>query len=203
MRIPRADSDPVGAALAASWVTVGWSTSTGTASAIIGLVTGSLSLAGLGITVLIDVVSSAVLIWRFAIQRNDRSVERAERIAHRIASSALVGFGVVLAAESVRRLAARSHGEQSVAAIALAGASVLVLPALARWKYEVAAAVASRALHADAHITAVGAAMAGVTLSGLVVAGVWGWWWADSGAAIVLAAIAIRHGVDGLRYVAA
>jgi divalent metal cation (Fe/Co/Zn/Cd) transporter len=200
MRSPRHGEDPVEAALAVSWLTVGWSTATGTASAVVGLLAGSLSLAGLGVTVLIDVASSLVLIWRFRHERDGgASVEHAERLAHRVASWALVGFAVVLAAQAGRSLADHHEPKASVLGVLLAAASVAFLPVLARWKYRAADAVSSPALRADAHITTIGAAIAGVTLVGLGVVRIWGWWWADAVAALVLAAVAARQGVDGIR----
>jgi divalent metal cation (Fe/Co/Zn/Cd) transporter len=200
MRLSPRRADPVEAALAVSWLTVAWSTTTGLASAAVGILAGSLSLAGLGVTVLIDVGSSLVLIWRFRHERDGGgSVEHAERVAHRVASWALVGFAVVLAAQAIRALAAHDRPDASVVGVVLAGLGVGFLPLLARWKYAAADDVQSQALRADAHITAVGAAMAAVTLVGLVAVEAWGWWWADGVAALVLAAVALRQGVDGLR----
>ena len=195
----RLPADPLAAALRVSWVTVAWSSVTGIASAIVGLLAGSLSLAGLGVTVLIDVGSSLVLIWRFRHERDGgASVVRAEQIAHRVASWALVAFAAVLAAQAGRSLVAGDAPTASGVGIVLAALGLAVLPLLARWKYRVADAVGSAALRADAHITAVGAAIAGVTLVGLVVVETWGWWWADSSAALVLAAVAARQGTRGL-----
>lgn len=200
MRSPRHGEDPLEVALAVSWLTVGWSTATGSASAVVGLLAGSLSLAGLGVTVLIDVASSLVLIWRFRHERDGgASVDHAERLAHRVASWALVAFAIVLAVQAGRSLAAHDEPTASLLGVLLAAGGATFLPVLARWKYRAADAVASAALRADAHITAVGAAIAGVTLGGLVVVRVWGWWWADALAALVLAAVAARQGVDGLR----
>lgn len=200
MRIARHGDDPVEVALAVSWLTVVWSTVTGVASAVVGLLAGSLSLAGLGVTVLIDVASSLVLIWRFRHERDGgASVEHAERVAHRVASSALVGFAVVLAAQAIRNLAAHDEPRASVLGVVLAALGVAFLPVLARWKYQAADGVGSPALRADAHITAVGAAIAAVTLAGLVLVRVWGWWWADATAALILAAVAGRQGWTGLR----
>ncbi|MEN3314666.1 MAG: hypothetical protein V7605_900 [Acidimicrobiaceae bacterium] len=200
MRLPRPGDDPVAVAIAASWVTIVWSASTGSASAVVGILAGSLALAGLGFTVLIDVGSSLVLVWRFNRQRDGAGgVERAEEVAHRVASGALVALGVVLAVEAVRSLIAHAEPDTTVASVVLAAAALVFLPVLARWKYRAAHAVGSRALRADAHITALGAAIGGVTLAGLVVVSVWDWWWADAAAALILAAVAEGQGVRGLR----
>jgi divalent metal cation (Fe/Co/Zn/Cd) transporter len=178
---------------------VGWSTATGVASAVVGLLAGSLSLAGLGVTVLLDVASSLVLIWRFRRERDGGSVARAEQVAHRVAAGALVGFGLVLALTATRQLFRHEHPEATAVGVGLAAAGVLVLPMLARLKYRAADAVGSAALRADAHITVVGAGVALVTLVGLALVAGPGWWWADGCAALVLALLAARQGVAGLR----
>lgn len=153
----------------------------------------SLSVAGLGITVLIDVVSSVVLVWRFRHERRGvRDVEEVERVAHRVASVALGSFGVLLAVQAIRNLVGDTEADATALGIALAAAGLLSLPILARWKYRAANAVGSPALRADAHITAVGAAMAGVTLAGLVVH-------ADAAAALILGIVAAWQGWTGLK----
>jgi divalent metal cation (Fe/Co/Zn/Cd) transporter len=78
--------------------------------------------------------------------------------------------------------------------LGLAAANLLVLPLLARWKYAVAAAVASLALRTDAHITMVGAGTAVLTVVGLGVDRAFGWWWADAVAALVIAVVAADQG---------
>src|SRR5262249_18165379 len=144
MSIRHPEEDPLHAAIAVSWLTVAWSSSTGVASAIVGLAAHSLSLAGLGVTVLLDVASSLVLVWRFGHERDGgTSTEHAERLAHRVASGALVGFGVVLALTSIQELAAGRHPHATALGVALAAANVLVLPVLARAKYRAATAAAS------------------------------------------------------------
>ena len=186
-----------------SWVTVVWSLLSGLASLVVGIVTGSLSLGGLGAGVLIDVVSSAVLIWRFRRQRAHGAFpEAAERRAQRVAALGLLAIAVALTASAIDHLVSADHPDVSVLAMALAGVNVVVLPVLARWKYAVATRVASRALRTDAHITMVGTATAVLSVVGLAVARAWGWWWADSAAALGIAVIAASQGRRSLPFVA-
>jgi divalent metal cation (Fe/Co/Zn/Cd) transporter len=178
---------------------VAWSTLTGTVSVGVGLADRSLALAGLGFNVLLDVISSMVLIWRFRLERHHQHLaERAEAIAHRVASGALILFGAALAVEATRRLLESRRAHVTALAQALAALSLLVLPVLARAKYRAAAALPSNALRADAHITATSAAMAAVTLLGLLLARSVGWWWADSIAALLLGLAAGGEGARGL-----
>ena len=200
MAVPNTRPSPSSAhaveeALRVSYATVGWSTTSGAASVVVGLRSGSLSLGGLGASILVDVLSSLVLIHRFRLHRSSRETPtHAERRAQVVAAAGLIVIGASLAATGSERLVAGSVVRADALPLALAAASVLALPALARWKYRAAAAVGSRALHTDAHITAVGAGTAALTLLGLLLTRALSWWWADSGAALLIAAVAANEG---------
>lgn len=184
-------SDPVRDALRVSWATVVWSLASGSLSVIVGIADGALSLGGLGASVLIDVVSSAVLIWRFRHQRTHGEFpERAERLAQRVAAIGLFAISLTLIATSVQHLVVADHPDVSWLAVILAAVNVAVLPLLAGWKYGVADRVGSLALRTDAVITGVGWFTAIVSVFGLVLARRFDWWWADPVAALAVAAIA-------------
>jgi divalent metal cation (Fe/Co/Zn/Cd) transporter len=188
-------SDVVRDAIRVSWACVAWSLAAGAASLVVALTAGSLSLGGLGASVLVDVVSSAVLIWRFGRQRaGGEFPEQAERRAQVVASAGLLVIAVVLAVAAIQHLAAGTRPSVPVFALGLAAANLVVLPLLARWKYAVAAAVGSLALRTDAHITMVGAGTAALTVAGLGLDRAFGWWWADAGAALLIAAVAADQG---------
>jgi divalent metal cation (Fe/Co/Zn/Cd) transporter len=195
--------DPVRSALRVSWATVSWSLVSGIASLVVGLQAGSLSLGGLGASVLIDVVSSAVLIWRFRRERAAAEFpEAAERRAQIVAAVGLLAIGVALAATGIQRLATQAHPNTPALALALAAANLVALPLLARWKYAVATAVGSRALRTDAHITMVGTSTSALTLLGLGLDRGFGWWWSDAVAALLIAVVAADQGRRSLRAVA-
>lgn len=188
-------SDPIRDALRVSWVCVIWSVVSGTASLVVGLLAGSLSLGGLGASVLVDVVSSGVLIWRFRLERGEGEFpESAERKAQIVAALGLIVIAVALAITGIQHLIAGDHPGTPVIALVLAGANLIVLPLLARWKYRVADEVGSLALRTDAHITMVGTATSGLALVGLALDRGFGWWWADAVAALVIAAVAADQG---------
>jgi divalent metal cation (Fe/Co/Zn/Cd) transporter len=187
--------DPVRSALRVSWATVSWSLVSGIASLVVGLRAGSLSLGGLGASVLVDVVSSAVLIWRFRRERAAAEFpEAAERRAQVVAACGLLAIAIVLAATGIQHLVAGSHPSTPTLALVLAAANLFALPLLARWKYAVATAVGSRALRTDAHITMVGTSTSALTLLGLGLDRGFGWWWADAVAALIIAVVAADQG---------
>jgi len=198
----RADGDAIRSALRVSYVAIAWSTVSGAAAIGVAVRTASLSLVGVGTTVLIDVVSSIVLVWRFRQQRWSHHVDvhiRAERRAQLVASTGLLVLGVALVATGVQHVAAGEAPDVDVAAIVLPAVSIVVLVALAAWKYRAAAAVASVALRTDAHISVVGATTSALALVGLGLSGAYGWAWPDPTAAIVIGAVAANEGRRALQ----
>jgi divalent metal cation (Fe/Co/Zn/Cd) transporter len=184
--------DAVHDAIRVSWVCVVWSVASGIAALVVGVVTGSLSLGGLGASVLIDVISSAVLIWRFRRERGSGEFpESAEQRAQVVAALGLLVIGVTLIATGVDHLSSRAHPSTPAVALALAAVNLVVLPLLARWKYRAADAVGSLALRTDAHITMVGTSTSALSLLGLAVDRGFGWWWADAVAALLIGLVAI------------
>jgi divalent metal cation (Fe/Co/Zn/Cd) transporter len=87
----------------------------------------------------------------------------------------------------------------SVPGILLAVASLVVMPLLARAKRRVGNAMNSRAMHADARQTDFCTYLSAILLGGLVLNLLLGWWWADPVAALVMAPIIAKEGVNGLR----
>jgi divalent metal cation (Fe/Co/Zn/Cd) transporter len=110
-----------------------------------------------------------------------------------LALAAYVGF------DAVKSLIAREPPESSYAGLALAALSLLANPFLARAKREVAAVINSRAMEADARQTDICAYLSAILLAGLGLNALFGWWWADPVAALVMVPIIVREGVEALR----
>jgi divalent metal cation (Fe/Co/Zn/Cd) transporter len=81
----------------------------------------------------------------------------------------------------------------------LTSASVIVLPVLAMAKLRLAGHLGSQALRADGVLSGAGAVLAAGTLSALAFDAVLDLWWADSIAALLIAAILLREGTLTLR----
>ena len=145
---------------------------------------------------LVDEVSSVVLVWRFRRHRTGDAdqVDAAEERALKVATLGLLIVGLSLIGSGIQHLVASDTSRPDNYAITAAAASVVVLPLLARWKYAAAAALPSRALRTDAHISMVGAGTAALTLLGLALTEAFGWRWADSAAAVVIGVAAAFEG---------
>jgi divalent metal cation (Fe/Co/Zn/Cd) transporter len=80
-----------------------------------------------------------------------------------------------------------THPATSVVGMVVSGLSLVLLPGLAYTKARLASLLGSRALRGDAILTAASAGLALLTLGALILDSVLGWWWADAGAALVIA----------------
>ena len=84
----------------------------------------------------------------------------------------------------------------SVVGILLSVASLIVMPLLARAKRRVAADLSSRALVADSRQTDICAYLSAIVLGGLALNALFGWWWADPVAALIMVPIIAREGFE-------
>ena len=81
-------------------------------------------------------------------------------------------------------------------AISAAG---VVMPLLALAKRKVAAGIGSAAMKADAKQTELCTYLSAILLGGLLLNSIFGWWWADPIAALVMVPIIVKEGIEGLR----
>jgi divalent metal cation (Fe/Co/Zn/Cd) transporter len=173
------------------WVSVAsviWAMAVGIAAVAAGAAARSVALVAFGIDSLVDGSASILLTWRFSLegQSPDRAAG-AEYLALRLVGVALLSAAAFVSAQAIMDLINRSGPSPTTVGLALAGASVLVLPLLAVIKLRLAGSLGSAALRGDGVLSAAGACLAAAALLGLILAGTFGWWWADSTAALIIA----------------
>jgi divalent metal cation (Fe/Co/Zn/Cd) transporter len=167
----------------------------------IGVATRSISLQAFGLDSLIEIASAAVLLWRLNAERRGADGERIEAMEHRAArfvGITLLALAAYIVLDSVYSLAAREQPEASVWGIALAILSLTLMPLLAKLKLQVAEKIASRALRADAVETIACAYLSFTLLLGLGANYLFGWWWADSLAALAMLYFIVREAREAL-----
>ena len=166
-----------------------------------GVVAGSIALIGFGMDSVIENGSAVALLWRLrkANEATERQRERAEAMALRVVGVLFLLLAVYIAVDSIVMLSGRSSLERSMVGIVMAAASVVVMPLLARAKRRTAAELASGALRADSRQSDFCAYLAGITLAGLALNALFGWWWADPVSALLITVIIAREGVSALR----
>ncbi len=180
------------------YLTIGWNSLEGVASIVAGVLAGSIALVGFGFDSLIEVSSGAALLWRLHLDAPEKR-ERAEQIALKIVGASFVLLAAYIGFDAVKSLMTRETAERSYIGIAIATLSLVVMPILARAKRRVAAEINSRAMKADSRQTDLCAYLSGILLAGLALNALFGWWWADAVAALVMVPIIAKEGIEALR----
>jgi divalent metal cation (Fe/Co/Zn/Cd) transporter len=180
------------------YLTIAWNLLEGVIAVGSGLVAGSIALVGFGIDSFIESLSGAALLWRLHLD-DLRRRERAEAVALKLVGVSFLILDVYVGFDAVKSLICREPPQVSHVGIALAALSLTVMPLLARAKRRVAAQINSRALEADSRQTDLCAYLSAILLGGLLLNAVFGWWWADFVAALVMTPIIAKEGVGALR----
>jgi divalent metal cation (Fe/Co/Zn/Cd) transporter len=177
-----------------SWVSLAWMTGEGLLGLVAGLVAGSVSLLGWAVGSVIEGLASIIVIWRFTGART--LSETAEARAQRAVAASFFLLAPYLVVRSVHDLATGHAAETTVLGIAVTAASVVVMPALGITKRHLGASLGSRATVGEGVQNLICAAQAAAVLIGLAVTAVYGWTWVDPAVALLLAAWAIREGIE-------
>ncbi len=181
------------------YFTIAWNCLEGVVAIIAGLVAGSISLVGFGIDSFIEVTSGATLLWRMSVDADVDRRERNERLALRTVGLCFIALAAYIAYESLGDLTRRQAPKHSIPGIVLACVSLLVMPLLSRAKRTVGTALGSAAMHADAKQTDFCVYLSAILLGGLLLNAAFGLWWADPVAALAMAPIIAKEGLEGIR----
>jgi divalent metal cation (Fe/Co/Zn/Cd) transporter len=181
------------------YFTIVYNSLEGLISIVAGLLAGSVSLVGFGLDSLIEVTSGAALVWRLHHDPNVARREQADRLALRTVGACFLALAVYLVYKSGAMLLQHVPPERSIAGIAVASASVVVMPLLARAKRRVAAQIGSQAMHADSKQADFCSYLSAILLLGLLMNALFGWWWMDPIAGLTMAPVIAKEAVDGLR----
>lgn len=181
------------------YFTIGYNSLEGLIAVAAGLLAGSIALVGFGFDSLIEVTSGAVLVWRLHADLDEERRERVEAISLRIVGACFVLLAIYVSYDSVKSLIRREAPQESIVGIVLAAVSLMVMPLLVRAKRKVARGIKSAALMADSKQTELCTYLSAILLAGLLLNALFGWWWADPVAALVMVPIIVKEGIEGLR----
>lgn len=181
------------------YFTVAWNTLEGLVALVAGIFAGSISLVGFGIDSFIEVTSGSVLLWRMSVDSDVQRRETNERRALRIVGACFLLLAAYIAYDSTADLWSKRAPEHSLAGIVLACVSLVVMPMLSRAKRKVGRSLNSAAMHADAKQTEFCTYLSAILLAGLLLNAVFGLWWADPVAALIMVPIIAKEGIDGVQ----
>jgi divalent metal cation (Fe/Co/Zn/Cd) transporter len=180
-----------------AWASLLWMTAEGAIAVFAGILAGSIALIGFGIDSAIEGLASVVIIWRFSGAR--ALSERAERRAQKLVAIQFFILAPYVAIEALRALAGAHEPEVSVLGIVLTAASAVAMPWFGLAKRRVGRRLGSAATRAEGAQNLLCAYLALTVLAGLVLNAAAGWWWADPLAALAIAGVAIREGLESWR----
>ncbi|ONM49450.1 cation transporter [Nocardia donostiensis] len=155
----------------------------------------STALIGFGLDSVIEVSSAAAVAWQFA----GRDPEAREKVALRVIAFSFFALALYVTVDSARSLLGVGAAEHSTVGIALAAVSSAVMPGLSWAQRRAGRELGSASAVADSKQTLLCTYLSAVLLTGLLLNSVFGWSWADPIAALVIAAIAVREGLDAWR----
>jgi divalent metal cation (Fe/Co/Zn/Cd) transporter len=181
------------------YFTIGWNAVEGLIAVIAGMFAGSISLVGFGIDSFIEVTSGAALLWRMSVDADVQRRDRNERRALKIVGTCFLALAAYITYESAKDLWSKKAPEHSIPGIVLACVSLVVMPLLSRAKRKVGTALGSPAMHADAKQTEFCTYLSGILLVGLSLNALFGLWWADPAAGLIMVPIIAKEGIGGLQ----
>jgi divalent metal cation (Fe/Co/Zn/Cd) transporter len=179
------------------YFTIFWNSLEALAALISGFIAGSVALVAFGLDSLIEVTSGAALLWRLHQDKNTLRREAAERLTLRIVGSCFLMLSAYIAYDSLTALLRREAPARSLPGIVIAVASLVAMPLLSRAKRRVGVGLGSAAMAADARQADFCTHLSAILLSGLLLNALFGLWWADPVAGLVMVPIIAREGIAG------
>jgi len=178
------------------YLSIAWTSLEALAGIIAGIVAGSIALIGFGVDSVIEIASSAILLWRLA--DHELGAQR-ERTALRLIGISFLLLAAYIAYESIESFVRRRPPGVSYFGLAFSAICLVAMPLLARAKRRIASRLHSAALQAEAMQSSICGYLAAILLGGLALNALFGWWWADPVAAILMVPIIAKEGVEALR----
>lgn len=160
-----------------------------------GTLATSSALISFGLDSGVEVASGLVILWQF---RHPLPESREQR-ARRLIAMLFFALAAYVAYESVTTLLARHHPDISIVGIVLACVSVVVMPMLSWAQRRTGRELSSGAVVADSAQTLLCTYLSAILLVGLLGNALLGWWWLDPLAALAIAVVAVREGIETWR----
>lgn len=160
-----------------------------------GTVASSSALVGFGLDSVVEVLSAAAVAWQFAAP----DPQHRERVAMRVIAFSFFGLAAFVSVDALRALLGAAEPEHSPVGIGLAAVSLVVMPLLSWFERRTGRELGSASAVADSKQTLLCTYLSAVLLVGLLLNSTLGWTWADPVAALVIAAVAVKEGLEAWR----
>jgi divalent metal cation (Fe/Co/Zn/Cd) transporter len=187
------------------YLTLGWNV-VGSAIVLVAAFSArSVALAGFGLDSLIEIFASVVVIWQLAALRTAEEggastaahqvAQRREKVALRLIGLAFFGLAISVALQSLFTVLSQRHPLPSMIGLAWLAATLIAMLLLALGKRITGAQLGNPVLMTEARVTLIDAALAGAVLLGLALNALFGWWWADPLAGLIIVYYGAKEGL--------
>jgi divalent metal cation (Fe/Co/Zn/Cd) transporter len=180
-----------------SWLSLAWMGAEGVIALTAGLLAGSIALVSFGLDSFIEGFASLVIVWRFTGSR--LFSHAAEERAQKLVAIQFFLLAPYVAFEASHALWTGEQPATSWLGIALVTSSVIGMPFLGVAKRRLADKLGSVATRGEGTQNLLCAYLATAVLVGLLGNALFGLWWLDPAAALVVAAVALKEGRESWR----
>jgi divalent metal cation (Fe/Co/Zn/Cd) transporter len=180
-----------------SWLSLAWMGAEGAIAITAGVLAGSIALISFGLDSAIEGFASLVIVWRFTGSR--LLSHTAETRAQKLVAVQFFLLAPYVTFEAVHKLLNAEQPETSWLGIALVTSSVIGMPVLGIAKRRLADKLGSVATRGEGTQNLLCAYLAAAVLVGLLGNALFGMWWLDPVAALVVAGVAVREGIQSWR----
>jgi divalent metal cation (Fe/Co/Zn/Cd) transporter len=174
------------------WASLAWLVLVGAIGLAAGIAAGSVALIGWGVDCAIQAVAAVVILWRFSGTRVQ--AEQAERLAQRVVGASFVLLVPYIAVVAGDQLLTGNAPQASWTGITVAAIDVGLMPLLGRAKTTLGAQLGSPATVAAGKQNVLCAYLSIAVLAGLAANAIFGLWWADPVAALLVASACVQTG---------
>jgi len=176
-------------------ITIAWNVIEAVIALVAGSIASSAALIGFGLDSVVEVLSAAAVAWQFAAP----DPEKRERVALRVIALSFFGLAAYVSVDAALSLFGLREAQHSPIGIAIAALSLVVMPFLSWFERRTGRELGSASAVADSKQTLICTYLSAALLVGLVLNSLLGWAWADAVAALVIAVLAVREGVEAWR----
>ncbi|MCL2450506.1 MAG: cation transporter [Polyangiaceae bacterium] len=190
-------SELVERAILVETVSIVWMVAEAAVALVSGIVAHSVSLFVFGLNSAVELVAGTIVFAQLnGESRGDTSLygERHERKALWAVGISLWLLSIYIIVFAGTSLVHRRAPEASPAGFAVAFTALVLTPLLGRAKIRIGTTLPNRALVADGKETLICGWLSIVTVLGIGLNAVLGWWWADAAAAVAMLPFLVREG---------
>jgi divalent metal cation (Fe/Co/Zn/Cd) transporter len=169
----------------------------GVLAIVAGVMAGSVALVGFGLDSAIEVSASVAVLSHLWLNRGDEALQWEQRVAMFVGVT-LLALAAYVGGQAVYDLVTASEPEESYLGIGIAAMSLIVMPFVSRKEHSLSHEIGSRSLEAESRETLMCTYLSAALLLGLGANALFGWWWADPIAALVIVGFLLKEGWEAL-----